>query len=320
MPCTRPLTGYRPSFVNPLTGKGKLVFNQRQAHADFGGITLPCGQCRHCRLEYSRQWAIRAVHEAQVWDQNCFLTLTYAPEHLPPGGHLDYEAPVLFMKRLRERFGSDIRSFGCGEYGENGSRPHYHLCIFNFDFSDKEFRRKTSQGHDCWTSKSLSELWPFGFSEIGSLTFESAAYVARYVTKKFTNRDEALVEAHYGGRPPERALCVSRRPGLGRPWFDLYGSRLWTHDYIVLRGRKMRAPKYYDSLLCKQDAVRFAAVKKARKCAGKEAACVLEHEDRLAFKRFHEKGSYTPFKNRLTVLEEVQELSFKLLKRGFEYG
>ena len=81
----------------------------------------------------------------------------------------------------------------CGEYGENRGRPHFHACLFNFDFPDKKVWRKTSQGHPVWRSPSLEALWPYGFSEIGSVTFQSAAYVARYIMKKATGRDAEQV-------------------------------------------------------------------------------------------------------------------------------
>ena len=43
------------------------------------------------------------------------------------------------MKRLRKKYGSKIRFFQCGEYGELYGRPHYHACLLNFDFPDKEY-------------------------------------------------------------------------------------------------------------------------------------------------------------------------------------
>lgn len=326
MPCFRPLTGFRSRNVNPSSGKRSIVFSRLEGFSDLPPLTLPCGQCRFCRLEHSRQWALRCMHEASLYETNCFLTLTYSDEFLPAGGSLDYEAPVLFMKRLRAKFGADIRSYGCAEYGEKLNRPHYHLCIFNFDFEDKEILKNGE--FKLYRSKALEELWPFGHSSVGGLTFESAAYVARYVTKKITGK---RAEAHYEAinsetgevfrRLPERAICVSRRPGIGRAWLDKFGSYARIHDFVILRGKKVRPAKYYDRIFDLQDPISFAKVKKLRKLNGEKASMKMESEDRKNFEVYRKKfGLGCPPKCRLFVMEDVQELKFKQLKRGFENG
>lgn len=323
--------------MNASTGLRSIVWSPREGFGDFG-VSLPCGQCRYCRLEYSRQWAIRAVHEASMFSRNCFLTLTYSDSFVPAGGSLDYSAPVDFMSRLRERFGSGIRSFGCGEYGEEFSRPHYHLCLFNFDFSDKKFWKNSSEyggsKNPLYRSSDLEELWPFGFSSVGDLTFESAAYVARYVTKKISapsaHKADAQdpetkakflaarkrMEDHYHGRLPERALCVSRMPGLGYNWLQENGVQTYSRGYVVIRGRKMAPPKYYDRVFSVEHPEEFARFKSLRKDSAKELSDELLREsawcvqdDRLRMPR-----------HRLSVMEDVKELSFQLLKRGFEDG
>lgn len=244
MPCFKPLKGWRSKDTNP-SGKRSIVFDATKGNDE--SVTLPCGNCIGCRLERSRQWAIRCVHEASLYEKNCFVTLTYQTSQLPPGNTLDHRHVQLFMKRLRRRFGSNIRYFMCGEYGERFQRPHYHLCLFNFDLKDKKLF-KTSNGNSIYTSQALSELWvdergeSRGFSTVGALTFESAAYVARYVTKKINGLPAT---EHYHGRKPE--YCVpSRRPGIGRPWIEKYHGDVFNSDFVVLRNKKMRAPKFYD--------------------------------------------------------------------------
>ena len=106
-------------------------------------LQLPCGQCVGCRLERSRQWVVRCIHEASLYENNCFLTLTYSDDCLPNGNDLIYRHFQLFMKRLRKRFGSNIRFYMCGEYGDLFGRPHYHACLFNFDAPDKVLYRRT---------------------------------------------------------------------------------------------------------------------------------------------------------------------------------
>lgn len=205
-------------------------------------------------------------------EQNCFITLTFNTEEL-----LKRENPLsidkrdfqLFMKRLRKKYGKGARYFYCGEYGEKNSRPHYHACLFNFDFPDKRLF-KMSNGIPLYVSEELQKLWPFGFATIGEVTFESAAYVARYVMKKVTG--DAAEEAYlrYDGETGECTtvepeFCyMSRRPGIGKTWFEKFKQDVYPNDYVVLRGKKCRPPKYYDKLLEQDDSYALDDIKMAR--------------------------------------------------------
>ena len=155
MPCYSPLTGYVSRLANK-NGKRPIVFNHRDGFLDLP-VQVPCGQCIGCRLERSRQWAIRCVHEASLYDDNCFITLTYTDENLPCRGNRDCDKCdhfkekrcdglerglckrdfQLFLKRLRKMFGKGVRYHHCGEYGEQLGRPHHHACLFNFNFPDR---------------------------------------------------------------------------------------------------------------------------------------------------------------------------------------
>lgn len=282
MPCYHRLTGYRSRHVNKATGKRSIVFNLREGYSDLE-VSLPCGSCIGCRLEKSRQMAIRCTHEAKMYQENCFVTLTYDKVNLP-GPSLDLNAPVKFMKDLRYRFGSGIRSYGCGEYGEKFGRPHFHLCLFNFDFPNQY--PVPSKGKDqLFGSEDLAELWPYGFHTIGRITFESAAYVARYVTKKITGVRRAAGHYEYVDesgeikeRVPEQPVSVSRMPGIGKPWFDLYYQDVYPSDFVVLRGKKLRPPVYYDRLYEKINPIGFAEVQRKRAQKGKEFHDVTDQE------------------------------------------
>lgn len=83
-------------------GKRAITFKREQA-LNGQEIQLPCGQCIGCRLEHSRQWAMRMMHEASLHEENCFLTLTYDEENIPPDHSLKVEHFQKFMKRLRRR-------------------------------------------------------------------------------------------------------------------------------------------------------------------------------------------------------------------------
>jgi len=165
------------------------------------------------------------------------------------------------MKYLRRDHGSKIRFFQCGEYGDQLSRPHYHACLFNFDFPDKEIL-STRDGIILYTSKILADLWGKGFCTIGQVTHESAAYVARYVMKKITGKQkDHLNEAglkhyetidHHGeiqNKTPEY-ITMSRRPGLARGWYDQYSDDVYPSDQIITQtGSISKPPRYYDNLL-----------------------------------------------------------------------
>ena len=206
MPCSYPIDAWQ-------TSGGEVVFTDDPRKDPVRKLQLPCGQCTRCRLERSRQWAIRCVHEAQMWTDNCFITLTYDKEHLPAGNtlkHLDYQ---LFMKRLRRRFFSSretpIRYYMCGEYGEKGGRPHYHACLFNFNFPDRKPTHKSEKGSQLYSSKLLEQIWGMGRCDIGELNFESAAYAARYIMEKQTGEKATN---HYAQLDKDTGEIFKREP------------------------------------------------------------------------------------------------------------
>lgn len=296
MPCYTPLSGWRAREVNPKTGKRRIVFNQSEGFADMR-VDFACGQCIGCRIERSRHWAIRCVHEASLYEDNCFITLTYSPQHLPADGSLCLEHFQKFMKRLRKKFAPRIiRFFHCGEYGETFERPHYHACLFNFDLLDRVlFKRKDNI---ClYTSEILQALWPYGFVTVGNVTFESAAYVARYIMKKITGEHS---DGWYAGRKPEY-ITMSRRPGIGADWYKKFSSDVFPSDEVVLNGKVLTVPKFYAKLLEIDRVAEFERIKRKRK------AKALERSDDNTF-------------DRLRVREQVKRAQLRQLKRGYEHG
>jgi len=231
-----------PAFRRP--GGGPLSFSPVAGYGDRP-LRIPCGQCIGCRLERSRVWALRCVHEASLYDDNCFVTLTYSDENLPADGSLSKADFVGFHKRLRDRVGyRRFRFYACGEYGDSTNRPHYHALLFNYDFPDKEFFATSKSGCKLFTSELLDSVWGFGHCQIGSVSFESAAYVARYIMKKITGD---MAADHYAGRQPEFNE-MSRRPGIGRGWLDKYMSDVFPRDEVVVNGTKCRPPRFYDGV------------------------------------------------------------------------
>jgi hypothetical protein len=253
--CTSPIQGWRAKFVNRETGKRPIVFNRKHGFSDLP-VKVPCGRCWQCRLEHSRQWAIRCVHESQMHEHNAFITLTFNEENLPDDHSIRKEHLQKFFKRLRKHLGVDIRYFACGEYGKQNNRPHYHAIIFGYDFPDKYLFSKSRNGDLYFRSPTLEKAWKFGHSVIGNMTFESAAYVARYVMKK-RKGDQDEIDEYYKLLDTETGevhqlepeFCLmSRRPGIGKTWLEKFKSDT-DKDFITIRGKKMSLPKYYDNLL-----------------------------------------------------------------------
>lgn len=186
------------------------------------------------------------MDEARFYDETSFLTLTYRDETLPAGGSLDLPAYQRFLKRLRKHLAPvRVRFFGCGEYGDRTERPHYHLVILGHAFLADRKHHSGTGSLKLYTSETLDKLWPDGFATIGSVTHDSAGYVARYVTKKVTG-DREKVEAHYRGRTPEFMTCSKN---LGLEYFRQFKADLYPDDFQVFKGRKMRVPRYYDKQL-----------------------------------------------------------------------
>lgn len=226
-------------------------------------------------------------------ESNLFLTLTYNDDNLPPYNSLYFPHFQLFMKRLRKKYGSGIRFLHCGEYGETTNRPHYHAIMFNFSLPDLVWYQTQRDGHRIYTSASLDAIWSHGECKVGSVTFDSAAYVARYCVKKVTGK---MAAAHYGNRQPEYAT-MSRRPGIGSTWLEKYAHETYPSDTVVHNGLPMRPPKAYDKRLSDINPTLYAQVRRAR------VRAAAEHAE-----------EQTP--ERLRVRETVKLAQVAMLKRG----
>lgn len=312
MPCNYPVKC--SIALNRVTDEGKrhIVYGVHRHHEEYLDTYIPCGRCLGCRIEKSRETALRCVHEADTHDQNCFITLTISDQSLAEmGPDLNKAHFQDFIKRLRKwiydhkmpaslkakakRGQGDIlaqarkewwqrngvRYYQCGEYGELTDRPHYHACLFNFDFEDKVLW-SVRNGIRTYKSGTLDKLWSvpekntlhynqyptefhykdgrgqlrrvIGFTEVGQVTWQSAAYVARYVLKKKYGEsaieDEVVVDEVTGDvrfrQPPY--VQSSTKPGIGYKWFENYGSDCYPKDYVTHEGQRYAIPRYYDRI------------------------------------------------------------------------
>lgn len=254
MTCYAPLKGYRSARQTKNNNYRIVVTGKDHGPAT---IVLPCGQCIGCRLARSREWAIRCVHEAEKHDENSFITLTYNKENLPPDHSLNKDHFQRFMKRLRKYLApKKIRYFHCGEYGDKFNRPHYHALLFGHSFTDQTLF-KVFNGIPSYTSSTLDSLWGLGYCTIGQVNFQSAAYVARYITKKINGPEQY---DHYWYDDPLTGQCwplqpeyltMSLKPGIGSTYFEENYKDMLPFDHVVMRTKEntkpveLKVPRYY---------------------------------------------------------------------------
>lgn len=253
---------------------GAVVFQQNNRYERM--IRLPCGGCQDCRLANVRDWAVRSVHEDQMSETSCFVTLTYDEDELPPDHGLDKTEWQLFAKKLRNKVGS-FRFVMCGEYGER-LRPHYHALLWGIDFDQDKLLIKDEQGLKTFKSKQLEEVWNKGLCTVQDVTWGTASYCASYVMKK-AKGEEAIeqncerVDAETGECfqvPNEFALMSTGDAkkgtrGIGYSWIKKYLGDVYPGDFVVVNGgNKFRPPRYYDKVLSEEDPSMFLAMKKKR--------------------------------------------------------
>jgi len=244
-----------------------------------------CGQCLPCRVKKRSEWTSRILLEALMHEHNAFVTLTYAPEHLPLTdkglGTLNPDHLKDWQKRLSYHAGKKLRFYSVGEYGDETHRPHYHAAVFGLP-GCSSYNKKCP----CMACETLRRSWKHGNTLNGTLTSDSAAYVAGYVTKKMTDRKpeekyerllkkDPKVAANYkkhvldvlNGRHPEFArMSLGTRKngkgGIGKPALDLIKGLLWSShgnqlmtelndvpDFIKIGGKKRFLGSYLKSKL-----------------------------------------------------------------------
>ena len=284
----------RPSVVS----RSKYRNGKKPLSKGFEYVELCCGQCRSCRLEKSRVWGFRIEYEAAYIEEeyglhSTFITLTYSEKDLPYGGTLVPYHLEKFFKRFRSRIAPrKIRYYAAGEYGSKCpqheindcpvcgpvQRPHYHAIILGFDFPDREYVGDRD-GNPVYFSEFLESLWPYGFHEIGSASFESACYTARYIMKKVNGKG---AQEHYTRYDPwtntwfeviPEFARMSTKPGIGRDWFEKYKDGIYPSDEcaVLSRGMTCMPPAYYDRIFGEGDPIGMEMIKAKRREKAEEA-------------------------------------------------
>ena len=193
------------------------------------GRKVPCGRCRACRIQRTSEWTLRILHEMENHDANVFITLTYNETNLPENNDLQPEELVLFWKRLRKALGGrKIKYYACGEYGEKYRRPHYHAIVFGLGIQEKS---------------EIEEAWRKGYVQVGTVTEQSARYVASYIMDK----DESIDRCKFEGKkvkPFQRSSL-----GLGKKWILEHQDKVLENMSIKRKGKEVGIPRYYMKVL-----------------------------------------------------------------------
>lgn len=285
--CTSPLKGFingttdngkKNLIVTPYSVDHIELLNDKKIYVSTPAITskfaltefteIPCGQCIECRLQRSRRWADRCMLELGYHESSYFLTLTYDNEHIPKNSLIDYDTGEIyaenatlvkkdlqdFMKRLRRAYeykGYDnkLRFFACGEYGSQTLRPHFHIIVFGLKLDDLVLYKRNFNGDNLYNSAFISKLWKKGFSVVGDVTWQSCAYVARYIMKKHLGKDSDFYDVY--NIEPEFTL-MSRKPGIARQYYDEHKDELFYQDFVSIPTKdgckQIYPPPYYEKL------------------------------------------------------------------------
>ncbi|WNK13552.1 MAG: replication initiator protein [Microvirus sp.] len=201
----------------------------RTRHGDW----VPCGRCNECTTRRISGWTFRLSIEEKYSTSAHFITLTYAPEHVPTspvGKRLTLHKPHVqaFIRKLRKSsyWGNNIKYYAVGEYGTLLQRPHYHLLLFNVP-----------------SLELLQPAWPHGQIYYGSITPASVGYCFKYLCK------ERKIPAYKADdRCPEFGL-FSKHLGKGYITPEM---KAWHLDDLKNRmyipmpgGGKIAMPRYY---------------------------------------------------------------------------
>lgn len=215
----------------------------------------PCGQCRACRKNRSREWGFRAYAESLSYEpDNCiFLNLSFDDEHLIFGkkgfATLSKEVLQTFWKDFRYYVGK-CRYLACGEYGDERHRPHYHAIVYGVSKDNPVF-------YDLFYSQAkhayigYCKAWPYGEVVLGTVTIGSCQYCAKYTVKRKTGKSGKAYYEKFGILP--EFATMSRRPGLGYDYLMKNLDLIKSRNYVMLKGHKLPLGRYYESKLYPPD-------------------------------------------------------------------
>lgn len=273
------------------------------------GLTVPCGQCAACRLNFSAMWALRCVLESQGHKENVFLTLTYNDEHLPKNKSVSKREMQNFLKRFRKSvYPAKVRYYLSGEYGSQYGRPHYHVLIFGIGIRNSVFENlhwdMKYQGFWCqckaWKDEKGKSI---GNCFVGSVSVASAQYVAKYVMKKRKGKDSDFYYRNLGVDP--EFCLLSRRPGIGLEYFNRNKKQIYGRGEIVVEGKKFPIPRYFMTKLRESDPKYFDWVREIESFD----KAMKGHDD---WNKLHNELGYNAYQYRM---DQLEQMALNLQKR-----
>lgn len=315
--CTKPLIRAETfeSYINKKGQKSyKVEWLQRDQY-DNNQIprmkyrrinAIPCGKCIECRLNYSREWATRCILELNYGYNGTkypdgtawFLTLTYQDEYLKTHRTVNtetgetYEGISLckediqkFWKRLRKKYPQmQIKYIECGEYGSQTQRPHYHAIVYGLPLPMETFKKVglNNLHQPIWQCDELNEVWAMGFITIGRVTWESAAYVARYTLKKSLGAKNDKNWYMMQGIIPE---FITMSQGIGKTYFETNLDKIYNTDTVPIVNKKsganVKPPKSYDRMLKEIDPKLYEKIKHERELSGENQEILKQQQTNL---------------------------------------
>lgn len=265
--CFFPKVNYRYSVASPSKRKNMVP-------------EFECGQCPECLRKKANQWVLRSTAEASLHAQNCMICLTYDSniydEHGKKVGErvspldLSVRDIQLFMKRLRKRYGKDIKYVCAGEYGSRTGRAHYHVLLFGVTFEDCVFYKKSKRGNTIYTSNILTRLWGHGICTVDALNVNAAT--AAYCTK-YTIKDKGV----------RGLFLVSHGVGLSKLLADFNGK-----NYIV-EGREHPIPRMVWQRVIMS---RYPSIKMDYRYRGSAYSFEVRKENRRLRRRFRQQRNF----------------------------
>lgn len=284
------------------------LFEYNKKSMLYGYEQIPCGKCWACQLNYSAEWATRIMLEAQKYEHNYFITLTYDDENVPILSEINYleeykmhgevietkeiklendgtwgyslapDHMKTFLNSLRKYFErkghKGVKYFYCGEYGETTHRPHYHIILLNCPLDINEFYDTYIDGNykAHWKSKELEKYWKKGMIDIAECEWSCIAYVARYCTKKLDFTGDKRVYLNKGLIPE----YVRMSKGIGFEYFDKHKEEIYKNDEMIMKTVKgntgsFKPPKAFDRKFKELDPKGFEKIRQSRQKAGERA-------------------------------------------------
>jgi len=239
-------------------GNMKCFYPQKFKNSD-GPVN--CGRCPACRQNRINGWVVRLEKHERHQESAHFITLTYADGQCTKTKNglltLDYCHVRHFFKQLRrlhdannkkvERLSNQfdrvigqisrkkISYYCAGEYGSHGSRPHYHIIMFNAQVELIPFAWGYENKQGKWISR--------GNVHTGDTHRGSIRYSLKYISKP------SRIPLFKGDdRTPEFA---NMSKGIGEGYLTP-AIKKWHREDILNRyyvpcngGKKVTMPRYY---------------------------------------------------------------------------